>query len=187
MGAQGGHAGSPGTLGGTNEAPSAIDEREACDRLTSEATLRAEAVEGGVSIVARPRRGTDLSTLRTRVQSVQRGIERGSPSSATAQCELFALGRTGIVAVTETPDSIRLLVTTSDASRVPQLRRQANEFIRSRAAGGSQQKGGTPKGGTPQHGGGTHGGATPQHGGGTQDQGGTTPQPGGTTPQGGTP
>lgn len=185
MGAQRGHAGSPGTLGGTNEAPSAIDEREACDRLTSEATLRVEQVEGGVSIVARPRRGTDLSTLRSSMQSVQRGIERGAPSSAAATCDLFSLGRTGVVAITETPDSIRLLVTTSDAARVQQLRRQANEFVRSRAAGSSQQNGGW-RGGTPK-GSGTQGGGTPHHGGGTQDQGGTTPQPGGTMPQGGTP
>jgi hypothetical protein len=181
MGTQGGHAGSPGTTGGTNEAPSAIDEREACDRLTSEATLRVEQVEGGVSIVARPRRGVDLSTLRGSMQSVHRGIERGAPSSATAQCDLFALGRAGVVAITETPDSIRLLVTTSDAARVPQLRRQANEFVRSRGAGSqTQQKGGTPRGGGAQD---RNGSGTPQHGGGTHDQGGTTPQPGGTTPQ----
>lgn len=185
VGAHEGHAGSPGTMGGTNEAPSAVDEREACDRLTSEATLRVEQVEGGVSIVARPRRGADLSTLRGSMQSVQRGIERGAPSSAAAQCDLFALGRAGVVAITETPDSIRLLVTTSDAARVPQLRRQANEFVRSRAAGSpGQQKGGTPRGGGAQD---RNDSGTPQRGGGTHEQGGTTPQPSGTTPQGGTP
>lgn len=167
MGAHKGHTHSPGTMGGTNGAPSAIDEREACDRLTSEATLRAEPTEGGVTIVARPRRGVDLSTLRSSMQSVQRGIERGAPSSATATCDLFSLARTGVVAIAETPDSIRLLVTTSDAARVPQIRRQANEFLRTSKAGGSQQNG-APKGGT-------------------QNQGGGTPQQGGTTPQGGTP
>jgi hypothetical protein len=200
MGAHGGHTHSPGTMGGTNDAPSAIDEREACDRLTSEATLRAEVTEGGVAIVARPRRGVDLSTLRSSMQSVHRGIERGTPSSATATCDLFTLARTGVVAIAETPDSIRLLVTTSDAARVPQIRRQANEFIRASKGGGATQQNGTPKGGTQkggtQRGGGTQqgGGATPQggggtqnQGGGTQNQGGGTPQQGGTTPQGGTP
>lgn len=179
MGAHGGHTHSPGTMGGTNDAPSAIDEREACDRLTSEATLRAEVTEGGVAIVARPRRGVDLSTLRSSMQSIHRGIERGAPSSATATCDLFSLARTGVVAIAETPDSIRLLVTTSDAARVPQIRRQANEFIRTSKAGATQQNG-APKGGTQK-------GSTPR-GSGTQDRnGGGTPQQGGTTPQGGTP
>ncbi|MFS8066361.1 MAG: hypothetical protein ACMG6S_08305 [Byssovorax sp.] len=201
MGAHEGHTRSPGAMGGMNDAPSAIDEREACDRLTSEATLRAEPTEGGVVIVARPRRGVDLSTLRSSMQSIHRGIERGAPSSATATCDLFSLARTGVVAIAETPDSIRLLVTTSDAARVPQIRRQANEFIRTSKAGGSTQQNGAPKGGTHKgstpRGGGTqdrNGGGTPQQGGGTQNQGGgtqnqggTTPQQGGTTPQGGTP
>jgi hypothetical protein len=204
QGAQGAQAGSPGTLGGTNGAPSALNEREACDRLTSEATLHIEQIEGGVSIVARPRRGGDLSSLRSNVQSIQRGIERGAPSSAAAQCDLFSLARTGVVAVTETPDSIRLLVTTSDASRVPQLRRQANEFLRSKGGSSSQQNGspksGSQKGGSQrgggsqdqgsgsQRGGGSQDqGSGSQRGGGSQDRGGDTPQPSGGTPQGGTP
>lgn len=191
QGAQGAQPGSPGTMGGTNEAPSAINEREACDQLTSAATLHTEQIEGGVSIVARPRRGGDLSSLRSNVQSIQRGIERGAPAAASAQCDLFSLARGGVVAVTETPDSIRLLVTTSDAARVPQLRRQANEFLRSTKGGSSQQngspKGGTQKGGSQRGGSQDQGGSTPQHGGGTQDHGGGTPQPSGGTPQGGTP
>ncbi len=128
---QGAQPGSPGGAGSTNEAPAAINEREACDQLTREATLHIEPIEGGVTIVARPRRNVDLSALRSRMASIQHGIERGAPSSASTQCDLFSLGRTGVVAITETPDSIRLLVTTSDASRVPQLRRQAGEFVRS--------------------------------------------------------
>ncbi len=173
QGAQGAQPGSPGATSSTNEAPSAINEREACDQLTREAMLHIEPIEGGVTIVARPRRSVDLSTLRSRMQSIQHGIERGAPSSASTQCDLFSLGRTGVVAITETPDSIRLLVTTSDASRVPQLRRQAGEFLRSKGSPSGTPKSGTPKSGTPQK------DSTPHSG--------ETPQPSGGAPQGGTP
>ena len=130
----------------------------------AEAMLHTEAIEGGVAIIAKPRRNVDVSTVRDRMQSIHHGIERGGPASAEAACALFAVGRNGVATLIETPDTIRLLVTTSDASRVPQLRREAQEFMRSRS-------GQAPHGGTPQ--GGTHGGGTPH--------------PGGEKPQGGTP
>jgi hypothetical protein len=169
QGAQGPQPGGPGTISAPPESVASINEREACDLLMSEAMLHMEPIEGGVAIVAKPRRTSDVSTVRSRMQSIHHGIERGGPSSATATCELFALGRNGVASLIETPDSIRLLVTTSDAARVPQLRRQANEFIRSKNA--PAPKGSSPRGGTPH--GGTQGGGTPQH----SDE----------TPQGGTP
>jgi hypothetical protein len=150
----GSQPGGPGTTGRTIEPLASINEREACDLLVSEAVLHTEAIEGGVAIVAKPRRSSDVSTVRNRMQSIHRGIERGGPASAEVQCELFALGRNGVASLIETPDSIRLLVTTNEASRVPQLRRQANEFMRSK--GTPAQRGGTPqrakpRDGTPQH------------------------------------
>ncbi len=168
LGSQGSQSGSPGTTGDTSGSSASLNEREACDLLTSEAMLRMEPIEGGVAIVAKPRRSTDLSTVRSRVQMIHQGIERGSSGSPTTQCDLFALGRAGTASVIETPDSIRLLVTTTDAARVPQLRRQANEFMRSKGAPGAH--GGSQGGGS--QGGGTHGGGTPQHGG-DMPQGGT--------------
>ena len=151
QGAQGSQPGGAGTMGDTTSPLASINEREACELLMTEAMLHTEAIEGGVAIVAKPRRNVDASTVRDRMQSIHRGIERGGPASSTAQCELFALGRNGVASLIETPDSIRLLVTTSDASRVPQLRRQAMEFMRSK--GGPASRGGTPQGG--KRGGGT--------------------------------
>lgn len=168
QGIQGAQPGSPGATGSTSEAPTAINEREACDQLTREATLHIETIEGGVTIVAKPRRNVELPALRSRMQSIQRGIERGAPSSASTQCDLFSLARNGVVAITETPDSIRLLVTTSDAARVPQIRRQASEFLR--AAKGSQTP--APKSSAPRD---------------RSPHGGETPHPSGETPQPGTP
>jgi hypothetical protein len=149
-----GQPGGPGTSGNVIEPLASINEREACELLVSQAMLHAEPIEGGVVIVAKPRRTSDVSTVRTQMQAIHRGIERGGPASAEVQCDLFALGRNGVASLIETPDSIRLLVTTSDAARVPHLRRQANEFIRSK--GMPAQRGGPPKGGT-------HSGGTPQH------------------------
>jgi len=171
---QGTQPGSRGTMGGTNEPPAGVNERETCTVLTNDATLHIESIEGGVAIVARPRRGVDLSKLRQDMHKVEHGIEQGAPAPVALQCDLFALARNGVVAIAETPDSIRLLVTTSEAARVPQIRRQAGEFVRSRSSGASP--GTAPKGSTPQK------GAPP---GGTR--GGNPPQPGGETPQGGTP
>ncbi len=162
--AQGSQPGSPGTSGSTAQPLASINEREACTLLMSEAIVHTEPIEGGVVIVAKPRRTVDVSTVRNRMQSIHQGIERGGPASAEATCELFALGRLGMVTLLETPDSLRLLVTTSDASRVPQLRRQANEFMRSK--GTPARRGETPQGGT---------------------RGGGTPQPSDEKPQGGTP
>lgn len=179
-GGQGMQPGSRGTMGGTNDQPAGINEREACEVLTSDATLHMENIEGGVAIVARPRRGVDLSKLRQDMHKVEHGIEQGAPVTAAAQCDLFALGRNGVVAVAETPDSIRLLVTTSDAARMAQIRRQAHEFVRSK--GGATTPSATPKGATP-HGAPhpipppSHLGAPPQPGG-TPQHGGETPQPG---------
>jgi hypothetical protein len=201
LGSQGSQGGSPGTTGSAGESGSSLNEREACDLLTSEAMLRMEPIEGGVAIVAKPRRSIDMSTVRSRVQMIHRGIERSSGGSPTTQCDLFALGRNGTASVIETPDSIRLLVTTTDAARVPQLRRQANEFMRSKGApgshggsqGGGSQGGGSQGGGS--QGGSQGGGSQPggSQGGGTQpggSQGGGT-QPGGSqgggTQPGGTP
>jgi hypothetical protein len=148
--------GSRGPLGGTNEPPAGVNEREACEALTKNATLHIESIEGGVAIVARPRRGQDLATLRQDMHKVERGIEQGAPAPAATQCDLFALARNGVVAIAETPDSIRLLVTTSDAPRVQQLRRQAGEFVRSK---GSPTKSPAPPRSAPQRD--THGGETP--------------------------
>jgi hypothetical protein len=172
QGIQGAQPGSPGATSTTSEAPAAINERDACDQLTREAMLHIEPIEGGVTIVARPRRNVDLSALRSRMQSIQHGIERGAPSSASTQCDLFSLARNGVVAITETPDSIRLLVTTSDAARVPQLRRQAGEFLRSKGSPSGSPKSGTPKSTTPKD---------------NAPHGGETPQPSGGSPQPGTP
>lgn len=152
--APGSQPGGPGTSGSVIEPLASINEREACDLLVSQAMLHAEPIEGGVVIVAKPRRTSDVSTVRNQMQAIHRGIERGGPASAEVTCDLFALGRNGVASLIETPDSIRLLVTTSDPARVPQLRRQANEFMRSK--GTPVQRGGTPQGGT-------HSGGSPQH------------------------
>ena len=151
QGSQGAQPGGQGTMGGTIEPPAGVNEREACDKLTRDATLHIETIEGGVAIVARPRRGVDLSTLRSLARDIERGVERGTPAPAMTQCDLFPLARSGIMAVTEAPDAIRILVTTSDASRVSQVRRQATEFVRSKGGAhkGTAPKGGKQGGGTP--------------------------------------
>ncbi len=176
QGAQGSQLGGQGTTGSGSESLGTINEREACDLLVSEAMLHTEQVDGGIAIVAKPRRGTDVSTVRSRMQSIHRGIERGGAGSSSAQCELFALGRNGVATLIETPDSIRLLVTTSDAARVPQLRRQAAEFMRSKGSpgqrGSSGSQGGGSQGGSPgsgSPGSGSQGGST-----GSGSQGGST-------------
>lgn len=190
QGVQGSQPGGAGTMGGTAHPLASINEREACDLLMADAMLHTEAIEGGVAIVAKPRRNVDVSTVRDRMQSIHHGIERGGAAPAEAACALFAVGRNGVASLIETPESVRLLVTTSDATRVPQIRREAQEFMRSK--GGPASRGGTPQGGT--RGGGTQPGGkggTQPGGSGVPPQGGTggsgTPRQGDEKPQGGTP
>jgi hypothetical protein len=120
----------PGTLGGTGQTNTSVNEREACDTLAHEAILHVENIQSGAAIVAKVRRGVDLSTLREHVGRIEHGISSGGQPSSGEQCDLFTLGRSGMTMVAEGPDSVRILIMTADPSKVGSLRRQANDFVR---------------------------------------------------------
>jgi len=134
--AQPGEQPAPGETG----APAA-NERALCEALAKSARLRVEDVQGGVAIVATPRAGTDLSTVREEAQRLENsirtgaaegqagGAQRGVRSAET--CGIAELGRLPSVSVqlTEGGNAVRILMTTSNTAEVRDLRRIARDEI----------------------------------------------------------
>jgi hypothetical protein len=143
-----------------------MSERDLCDALTREARVHVEDVQGGVAIVAKPRAGNAISSVRDRAQQIERRAGQSPGSSIGASCELFAIGRTGAtISIAEAPDSVRLLITTSEPGQVQIIRKQVREFVNT-TAGKSGGQGTRGQGGSRGQGSGL------QQGGGSDTQGG---------------
>jgi hypothetical protein len=178
QGAMGGQQGAqPGTMGAPQGVPGAgatgeqqgaqpqapmagQSEREMCDTLASGAKLHVEDVQNGVAIVATPRAGSNLATVRDDAQRIERQIHQGpgagAPGAGGEACGLFSLARLPSVStnVTEAANSVRIVMTTSNPSEVRDLRRVARDQINTinKSTPGAQQRGGGQRGGAGQRG-----------------------------------
>ena len=124
------------------EQPSAAggneNERQLCDALAGDAKLHVEDVQHGVAIVAVPRTGHDLSTLRDDSHRIESTIRQHGPETGPGPeaCGLFAIARLPSVdvSVAEGTNSMRILMTTSNSAEVKDLRRLAREQVSSMKA-----------------------------------------------------
>ncbi|MFT3775602.1 MAG: hypothetical protein QM820_60415 [Minicystis sp.] len=163
LGQQQGQVGEQGATG------AAMNERALCDALAAGARLRAEDVQNGVAIVAVPKGGTQLSSVRDDARRLESAIRTGSTGEGAAgaqqgtrsgeTCGIAELGRlpSVTVQVNEGTNSVRILMTTSNNNEVRDLRRIARDELNALTKAQGGQKGiqhqGTPqKGGTQQPG-----------------------------------
>jgi hypothetical protein len=140
--------GSPGEMGappdgaprGTEQppaSPAGENERQLCDALASGAKLHVEDVQNGAAIVAVPKAGHDIASVRGdahRIESTakQHGAAESAPAAGDA-CGLFAIARMPGVSttLTEGPRSVRIVMTTSNPAEVRDVRRIAREQVSS--------------------------------------------------------
>jgi len=123
---------------GAHEGMGMLNEQEMCSSLIQHANLRVEDIEGGVAIIATPKSGVDLSTLRgdalhiAYTMSPPAGDQRAArPTSAAERCTLFDLGQmAGRSGVIEQGNEIRILLLAQDTTGVPTLRSQTRSFVR---------------------------------------------------------
>jgi hypothetical protein len=131
-------AGPPRGAEQPSASPAATEnERQLCNALASGAKLHVEDVQNGAAIVAIPRAGHDVSTIRDdahRIESTlkQRGAGESAPTAGDA-CGLFAIGRLSGVTTTvnEGRGSVRIVMTTSNPAEVRDVRRIAREQVTS--------------------------------------------------------
>jgi hypothetical protein len=132
MGAGMGGAAQPGQREEQPQAAGAPSERALCDALSGVAKLHVEDVQHGVVIVAVPRTGTHLSTLRDDARRIEGAIHQGpSAGGAAESCGLVSVGRLpGVTTtITEGANSVRIVMTTSSLSDVKELRRHARDQV----------------------------------------------------------
>jgi len=123
-----------------------LNEQEMCSSLMGHSNLRVEDIEGGVAIIATPKAGVDLSTLRgdalhiAYTMSPPAGEQRSArPTSAAERCPLFDLGQmAGRSGVIEQGNEIRILLLAQDTTGVPTLRSQTRSFVRQWGPEGAQ-------------------------------------------------
>lgn len=108
------------------------NEREMCESIATAAKLHVEDVQNGVAIVMLPRQGTTLSNLRDDAKKLEQTIqEHSQPQAGGEPCGIFALGRLPSVktSMTEGKSTVRLVMTTTNASEIRDLRRMAREQV----------------------------------------------------------
>jgi hypothetical protein len=114
-------------------APPAEHERQLCDALSGHAKLHVEDVHNGVAIVATPKNGQNLSTVRDDAQRISTALHEhaAEPGPGAEACGLFSMGRMPGVntTVTETANTVRIMMTTPHAAEVKDLRRIAREQV----------------------------------------------------------
>ena len=127
---------------GAGQPAMTMSEREACDALKRDSRINVEDVQGGVAIVMRPKRGAELSGVRENARMIERHMSQGGPRSPSAQqCALFDLAAPGVMtSLTEGADSVRLILTTSDAAKTRTLRKQARDFAKAKSGAAPQQQ-----------------------------------------------
>ena len=108
-------------------------ERQLCDALAGDAKLHVEDVQQGVAIVAVPRTGHDLSTVRDDSHRIESVMHQHGPATGPGPeaCGLFVIARLPDVnvAVGEGSNSMRIVMTTSNGAEVKDLRRIAREQV----------------------------------------------------------
>jgi hypothetical protein len=126
-------------------APTGASERQLCETLSGHAKLHVEDVPNGVAIVATPKGGKDLAIVRGDAHHISSALhERAHEQPPIGEaCGLFSIGRLPDVntAVTDTANSVRILMTTPNASEVKDLRRIAREQVGAMGGGGGAKKG----------------------------------------------
>ncbi|APR85515.1 Hypothetical protein A7982_10864 [Minicystis rosea] len=140
----------------TEGAPAAMNERALCDALATGARLRVEDVQNGVAIVAQPKAGTNLSTVREDARRLENAIHANAPTEGAPTtpgavehatrggetCGLADLARLPSVTthLTEGGNSVRLMMTTSNPNEVRDLRRITRDELNAllKAHGGAQ-------------------------------------------------
>lgn len=122
-----------------------MEEQALCASIASTAKLHVEDVQNGVAIVAAPKGGTNLSTVRDDIRRLEGAMRAGAGAEPHAgrgeTCGLAELGRLPNVSVelTEGTSSVRLVMTTQNPGEVKDLRRIAREEI------AAMNKGGKPR------------------------------------------
>ncbi len=144
-----GQAGQAGQGQAGHEGMGMMSEQEMCSSLTQHSNLRVEDIEGGVAIIATPKSGVDLSTLRGDALHIAYTMsppageqQKTRPTSSAERCPLFDLGQmAGRSGVVEQGNEIRILMLSEDTSGVPTLRSQARSFVQQwgQAGQGGQQ------------------------------------------------
>ncbi|MDC3952914.1 hypothetical protein [Polyangium jinanense] len=152
---QAGQGQAQGQAGQWGQGMGMMSEQEMCSSFVQHSNLRVEDIEGGVAIIATPKSGVDLSTLRgdalhiAYTMSPPAGEQRAArPTSASERCALFDLGQTaGRSGVMEQANEIRIILLAQDTTGVPALRNQARGFVRQWGQEGVQ----SGQGGQPQN------------------------------------
>lgn len=157
------------------ETPQTTSESDLCAALTREGKLNVEDVQGGAAIVVKPRSG-DITIVRQRAQDINQRLGQNVGSAPGASCELFTIARSGAsTAVSETPESVRILITTTDPGQVRKIRKEVREYVNKSAIGAQGKRGAGSQGGPGSRG--TQGSHGSQ--GGSQGTGSQTPHKGG--------
>jgi hypothetical protein len=127
-----------------------LNERALCDKLATGAKLRVEDVQNGVAIVLVPKAGTNLSTVRDNARDFEQAFQpQGGvvpEASAGEACGLFSLARlSGVMtSITEGANSVRIILTTSNAGDLKDLRRNTRDEINALNKSTLQQGGKKP-------------------------------------------
>ena len=137
-----------GDTGTTPPHAGSTNDKALCEGLASSAKLRVEDVQNGIAIVAVPKQGSNLASVRDgarRLESSIHGAEGMHGGQATGEsCGIAQLGRLPSVttAVTEGANSVRIVMTTTNPSEVKDLRKMGRDEIGSlmKSAGGHQQQ-----------------------------------------------
>jgi hypothetical protein len=136
-GAFGSGLGEPGAPGEIAAQPRG-GEKAVCEGIADVAKLHVEDVQNGVAIVAVPKPGASLAAVRDDAQRLQGAIHGAGPEARGTQptgesCGLTQIGRLPSVTtvITEGPNAVRILMTTSNASEVKDLRKMGREQINS--------------------------------------------------------
>ena len=136
QGAFGSGLGSP-TPGDAQPQAGTTNERALCEALASGSKLHVEDVQNGAAIVAVPRQGSNLATVRDEARRLESAIKtsgqeaHGSTQAAGESCGVTQLGRLPSVttSITEGANSVRIVMTTSSPSEVKDLRKIARDEI----------------------------------------------------------
>jgi hypothetical protein len=115
-------------------APTQPSERSLCDALAAAALLTTEDVQNGVAIVAVPRRGQDLGTVRDHAKRMEGAMHRsaGESQAAGESCGIFAITRlpSMTTSTTEGMSTARIVIITSNPAEVRDVRREVRQQVR---------------------------------------------------------
>jgi hypothetical protein len=130
----------PGAPGGMEQA-AGDNEKQLCDALATSANVHAEDAQNGATIVAIPKRGHDIATVRDDARRLQTSLSRRAPSEGIPSgetCGLYSAARLpGVdVSISEGTGDVRIMMTTTNPAEVRDVRRiardQANAMRRMR-------------------------------------------------------